>query len=141
MNFLILFDDVFIIIILMNFFLFIFIYFLRYAPTYGCGEIGAQDAQRIVRLSLSLDDLISRTSQAPATRRNSMRRAQARIRYHIRNLVDELHRKAALWLVKNFDVIIIPPFNGGEMGRKIRRNIGAKTVRKIVFEEWGRIHY
>jgi putative transposase len=70
-----------------------------------------------------------------------MRRAQAQICYHIRNLVDELHRKAALWLVKNFDVIIIPPFNGGEMGRKIRRNIGAKTVRKIVFEEWGRIHY
>ena len=62
-----------------------------------------------------------------------MRRAQARIRQKIRNLIDEVHRKTALWLVQTFDAIIIPPFNGGEMGKKTRhRKISSKTVRSMM---------
>ena len=62
-----------------------------------------------------------------------MRRAQARAFQHIRDLVDEVHRKTALWLVETFDAIIIPPFNGGEMARKTkRRKIRSKTVRKMM---------
>ena len=29
----------------------------------------------------------------------------------IQNLVDEIHKKAALWLARTFDVIILPTFN------------------------------
>jgi len=104
----------------------------RYSPTYGCGEIGAKDAQKLVRLCLALDNLISHTAKASAQKRNSMRRAQARMRYRIRNLIDECHKKTALWFVRSFDVIIIPKFNGGNMGKRKHRKIGSKTVRKMM---------
>jgi putative transposase len=103
-----------------------------YSPTHGCGEIGAKDAQKLARICLALDDLISRTRKAPAKKRNSMRHAQARMRQCVCNLVDEVHRKTALWLVKTFDAIIIPPFNSGEMAKKAKRKIGSKTVRKMM---------
>ena len=100
----------------------------RYSPTYGCGEIGAKDAQKLVRLCLALDNLISHTAKASAQKRNSMRRAQARMCYRIRNLIDECHKKTALWFVRSFDVIIIPKFNGGNMGKRKHQKIGSKTV-------------
>jgi len=104
----------------------------RYSPTHGCGEIGANDAQKLIRLCLMLDKLVSRTANAPTRKHNSMRRAQARMQYRICNLVDECHRKTALWLVQTFDVIIIPKFNGGQMGRRKHRKIGSRTVRKMM---------
>ncbi|CAG8561194.1 4284_t:CDS:2 [Diversispora eburnea] len=57
--------------------------------------IGNQDAQRIIRLCLHLDDLISRTIKARANK--------------------------PLWLDCIFDAIIIPPFNGDQMSRKQHR--------------------
>ena len=42
-----------------------------YSPSHGCGEIGSGDAQKLVRLCFRLDDLVSRTAQAPARRRTS----------------------------------------------------------------------
>ncbi|CAG8663478.1 526_t:CDS:1, partial [Paraglomus occultum] len=41
--------------------------------------------------------------QASSRKRNSMRRAQARMRQRIENLIDECHHKTALWLVRSFD--------------------------------------
>src|SRR3954465_15014306 len=101
-----------------------------YSPTHGYGKIGDGDINRVIRLGLSLDDLCSRTSYAPACKRNSMRRAQARMRYHIKNLVDEVHKKAVLWLVCTFDVIVIPEFNSGAMSQRKKRKIGSRTVHK-----------
>ena len=91
--------------------------FNRYSPTHGCGEIDAKDAEKLVHLGLALDNLISRTSKAPARKRNSMRHTQARMRCRIRNLVDECY-KSALWLVRTFDDIMLPSFNSGEMCRR-----------------------
>src|SRR5215469_12162293 len=115
----------------------IYIYtFNRYSPTRGCGEIGAKDSEKLVRLGLALDNLISRTSKAPARKRNSMRHAQARMRRRIRNLVDDCHKRSALWLVQTFDVIMLPSFNSGEMPKKSRRRkLNSKTMRKMM--TWG----
>jgi len=106
----------------------------RYSPTHGHGSIGHNDIQRITRLCLSLDKHISRTNskEVPARKRNSHRRAQARLRQRIRNLVDECHKKAALWFLRTFDVVIIPEFNGGAMSRRKGRKIGSKTVRQML---------
>ena len=104
-----------------------------YSPTVGYGNIGDNDINRIVRLCLSLDTLISRTTRAPATKRNSMKRAQARLRKHIQNLVDEIHKKAALWLARTFDVIILPTFNSTQMSHRRRgRRLNNRTVRKMM---------
>ncbi|KAF0496960.1 transposase [Gigaspora margarita] len=69
-----------------------------YSPSKGCGWFGNLDIIRVFRLSLFLDDLISRTTQAPPKKRNSMKRAQARLQCRIQNLVEECHKKVTLWL-------------------------------------------
>ena len=61
-----------------------------------------------------------------------MKRAQARLRLHIQNLINECHKKVALWFLLNFDVIIIPPFNGSAMSRRLNRKINSKTVCKML---------
>ena len=42
-----------------------------------------------------------------------MRRAAGRMRLRIENLVIELHRQAARFLVNSFDVILLPTFETG----------------------------
>ena len=100
-----------------------------YSPTVGYGSIGGNDINHIMRLCLSLDTLISRTTRAPAKKRNSMKRAQARLRKH-----SKFGRwSAALWLVRTFDVIILPTFNDTQMSRRRRgRRLNNRTVRKMI---------
>ena len=61
-----------------------------------------------------------------------MRRAAGRMRIRIENLVDELHRQAARFLVNAFDVILLPAFETSEMVERGRRRIRSKTVRNLL---------
>ena len=54
-----------------------------------------------------LDDLISRASKAGKQQKKRMLLAALRMRQQVQNLIDELHYKAALFLVKNFDCILL----------------------------------
>ena len=56
-----------------------------YSPTVGHGNIGDNDINRVFRLCFALDAFISRTTRALAKKRNSIKRAQARMRRRIRN--------------------------------------------------------
>ena len=60
-----------------------------------------------------------------------MRRAEARIRRRIRNMVDELHHKHAHWLCSNYDTIILPEFRVLGMVQKGKRRIGKQTVSRM----------
>ena len=71
-----------------------------------------------------------------------MKRAQARLRKHIQNLVDEVHKKAALWLARTFDVIILPTFNSTQMSHRRRgRRLNNRTVRKMMSWAFGNDWY
>ena len=96
------------------------------------GKIGEGAFFRIQRLCERLDDLLSRAAKSPARRRRNMRRAAGRMRLRIENLVSELHRKAARFLVDNFDVILLPTFETSEMVERGRRNIRSRTVRNLL---------
>ena len=61
-----------------------------------------------------------------------MHRAANRMRLRIENLVSELHRQAARFLVNNFDVILLPGFETSEMVERGRRKIRSKTVRNLL---------
>ena len=99
----------------------------------SAGWIGYDDFGRIQRLCYYLDDLISRTTQCQqAKRKRSMKKAQNKIRKKIKNLVKELHNKTALFLVKNFDVILLPTFETRQMARKKQRKLRSKTVRAML---------
>ena len=96
-----------------------------------CGKVGYQAFGRIQRLCQHLDPLISRTDQEKnRKKRRNLRKAQARMRQKLINLVDELHWQCARWLTSNYRVILLPKFETQSMTRRGERQIQSKTARK-----------
>ena len=106
--------------------------FLSWYCADSVGKIGEGAFFRIQRLCERLDDLLSRSAKSPARKRWNMRRAAGRMRIRIENLISELHRQAARFLVGNFDVILLPTFETSEMVERGRRRIRSKTVRNLL---------
>jgi putative transposase len=99
----------------------------------ACGKIGEADYARIARLCLELDKLISRKYKSRNHReRRSVNKAIQRHRAKIHNLIDELHKKAALFFVRNFDIILLPSFETKQMSDKLSRRIEKKSVRSML---------
>ncbi len=96
------------------------------------GELGRAANLRIQRLCFRLDKLISKISNAKCRQKKRMRMAANRIRGRIKNLIDELHKKAARFLVDNFDIILLPTFETSQMSLKAQRRIRAKSVRQML---------
>lgn len=116
--------------------------FTWYSPSKGAGKVGHMDKGRLMRLGHHLDVLISRMAvyrNSHSKRKNKkaqrMRHAAARMRRQIHRLQTEIHRKSALFFVKEFDVIVIPPFNAHEMSRRGTRKIQSPVVRSMM--DWG----
>ena len=98
-----------------------------------CGTVGYQAFGRIQRLCQHLDRLISRTDQEKnRKKRRNLRKAQARMRQKIINLVDELHWRCARWLTSNYRVILLPKFETQSMTRRGERQIHSKTARMML---------
>ena len=106
--------------------------FLAWYCEDSVGKIGEGAFFRIQRLCEHLDDLLSRAQKSPSRRRRNMRRAAGRMRIRIENLISELHRKAARFLVDKFDVVLLPTFETSEMVERGRRRIRSKTVRNLL---------
>jgi putative transposase len=99
----------------------------------SAGWLGYDDFGRIQRLCFHLDDLIGRTVKIKnAKKKRSMKKAHNRIRKKIKNLVSELHHKVASFLVKNFDVILLPTFESSQMVKKKNRKLRSKSVRAML---------
>lgn len=60
-----------------------------------------------------------------------MRKAGARIRTKIRQLIDDFHRKLAKFLCTNYNVVLLPSFQTKNMLRRGQRRIGSKTARAM----------
>ena len=93
-------------------------------------KVGEHDFQRIFRYCYALDKLISRKKKE---RSNKFNKAMQRIRWKVRDLIDEIHNKLALTLCRLFDVVYIPTFETHEMVCKLRH----KTSRAML----GWAHY
>lgn len=106
--------------------------FLSFYSENSCGKLGEGDFGRIQRLCYWLDNLISRISKATGTKKYRMRKAANRIRVKINNLIDEIHHKIALFLCKNFDIILMPTFETAKMSKRSSRKITAKSVRSML---------
>ena len=79
--------------------------FLTWYCADSVGKIGEGAFFRIQRLCERLDELLSRAAKSPSRKRRNMRRAANRLRLRIENLVQELHRQAARFLVNNLYVV------------------------------------
>ncbi|BAY49412.1 ISSoc2, transposase, truncation [Scytonema sp. HK-05] len=100
-------------------------------------EIGKGDIGRIQRMSLHLDDLISRSTKVKARQRRKMRIACDRMREKIQNLVKDLHNKAVSLLVNSYKLIYLPTFDSSQMVVKIngkgkKRTLNSKSARVML---------
>lgn len=106
--------------------------FLTFLSEDSFGKLGDGDNLVIQRLCFRLDDLISRMSKASKAKKKSMQVAADRLRRKITSKIDELHHKAARFLVDNFDVILLPTFETSQMALKATRRIKSKSVRQMM---------
>ena len=61
-----------------------------------------------------------------------MRKAANKIKVKIRNLIDELHKKVAHFLVTHFDILLLPTFAVKQMTKRGARNLRKKSVRQML---------
>jgi putative transposase len=109
--------------------------FMTFYSLDSCGKLGEGAFAEIQNLGLKLDKLISikkKTSSKLRFKRRNQQNAINRIRNRIKDLVMEMHHKVALFLVRNFDTILLPKFETKEMANKNIRKIGRKTVRNMM---------
>ena len=88
-------------------------------------KVGEHDFQRIFRYCYALDRLISRKKKEHS---NTFNKAMQRIRWKVRDLIDEIHNKLALTLCRIFDVVYIPTFETRDMVSKLKH----KTSRAML---------
>ena len=107
--------------------------FLTWFSEINTGHIAHGAFGRIQRLCNHLDKLLARAKleKRRFAKRNKYKAAD-RMRLDLRNLIDELHHKAARFLVDNFDVILLPTFETSNMVLRGRRKLRAKSVRALL---------
>jgi transposase len=107
--------------------------FATYFSTEGYfGKLGKGSFERILRLNLKIDKLISKMSkETNKHKKTNLKRSIFKIRFKIRNLIDELHWKTIKFLTSRFKVIIFPPFNVSKMIKKSKRKLSKKVVRSM----------
>lgn len=96
------------------------------------GSIGEAANMVIQKLCFKLDALISKITKAKCRQKKRLKLAASRLRGKIKNLVDELHKKTARFLVDNFDIILLPTFETSQMSKKAKRRIRSKSVRQML---------
>ena len=96
------------------------------------GWLGQQCINRIQRLCQHCDNLLSRATQEKRPLRRALRKAANKIKVKIHNLIDELHKKIAHFLVTNFDIILLPTFETKQMTKRGARNLRKKSVRQML---------
>jgi putative transposase len=106
--------------------------FLTFFSETSFGWLGDAANIRIQKLCFDLDKLISKISKAKSRQKKRLKTAATRLRGKIKNLVSELHKKTAHFLVTNFDVVLLPTFETSQMAKKAKRRIKSKSVRQML---------
>jgi putative transposase len=106
--------------------------FLTFYSESSFGWLGNKANIKIQKLYFKLDDLCSAISKSSGQLKRRLKKASNRIRAKIQNLVSELHKKSAKFLVNNFDVILLPTFETSQMAKKGKRRIRSKSVRQML---------
>lgn len=106
--------------------------FLTFYSEDSCGFVADRSINRITRLSLRLDKVISKLTKSTGKLKKSLIKVKNKIRIKIKNLITELHYKVSNWLVSNFDIIILPYYEVSDMVLKGKRKINNKSVRAML---------
>jgi len=71
---------------------------------------------------------MSRICLSKGKQRNRIRKAAERLRWKIKDLINDLHHKVANFLVRNFDIVFMPTFEMQQMVSRLRH----KTARMML---------
>ena len=85
-----------------------------------------------MKMLLAMDNIKSQMSKANSKRKRALKRAFNRLAHKRDDLIAELHHKVALFLVRNYDVILLPTFEVSNMVKRQKRKISSKTVRAML---------
>lgn len=83
-------------------------------------KVGNSDFSRIYRLCYLLDSLYSKRKKESTNKYNVKLK---RIRCKIKDLISEIHHKLALFLVKTYEVVLIPSFETSNMVTKLNSKV------------------
>ena len=75
-----------------------------------------------------MDRLISKKSKAKCKAKRNINKALERLRWKIKDLIDDLHKKTAYFLVTNFDTVLIPTFETSKMVTKLQSKISRNML-------------
>ena len=92
---------------------------------------------KLMQLALKVDKLISIKSKAKGRTKYNLSKRCAKIRYHMKNMITNLHYQSINYLTKNFQNIFLPYFDTNRISNHIERNINNKAVRKIMMLSHG----
>ncbi|MUG93380.1 transposase [Scytonema sp. UIC 10036] len=99
-------------------------------------EIGNGSISQVAILCQRLDQLQSQIAKSKGRRnkrlRWKLRRQSEALRTRIRNLTNEIHNKASVFLTKNYKHIFLPTFETSKMIVKKRRKLNSKTARNML---------
>ena len=88
-------------------------------------KVGNKDFARIFRLCYVLDKLYSRRKKEKT---NRFGKKLEQIRCKIKDLISEIHHKLALFLVKTYEVILLPVFETSKMVKKLRSKVAREML-------------
>lgn len=92
------------------------------------GKISDGDFQRIYRLCLFLDRLMSKIAKAKCRQKRRLKQAAERMRWKIFDMIDELHKKTANFLCRTFSRIFIPTFETSQMVTKLTSSVARNMM-------------
>ncbi len=95
-------------------------------------HVGMNDNKKLEKIGGVIDKLRSKGDKGNSKKHYRLGRKIKRLNKRIRNLVDDLHKQLAKYLVTNYDVIIIPIFETSQMAKRVKRKINSKTTRSML---------
>ncbi|QZI90124.1 transposase [Vibrio phage 184E37.1] len=106
--------------------------FLTFYSEDSCGFIGKNATDRLFRLSKILDTLVSKIATSSGKLKRVLKLKADRLRVKIKNLVKELHYKVCNFLIKNFDLVLLPHYEIKDFVISCSRKLNNKSVRKML---------
>lgn len=118
-----------------------------YSPDGVCGKLADNLANKLEEINHKIDELKSEITKLNTEKndlgykrnkrmRQNKRKRCARLRTKAKNIVKDYHWKAAFFLCKNFEHIIIPKLNVKSLQKRIRRDLGLRKgspmIRKMM---------
>jgi putative transposase len=111
--------------------------FMSYYSLNNCGHIGDNLRKKLLHYQTKIK-ILQRNLKKNKNKKENKIRNKRKVKYkidnyyaRIKNIVKELHNKTALYLVTNYDKILIPEFGTANMVKCFGKNFIKKKVKEI----------